>query len=198
MIIDENLLLQYGADYENYCSNEIIFHEGEQPRFYYQIIKGIIELGSYHDNGKEYLQNILMDGQCFGESLLFSDKNYQMNATAKTACTILKLSKIRFLELLAHHPNVTADMFKCLSDRLYYKNMMLFNMASPDPYIKIKTVMEYYKNNNLKKLPYSYQVPFTRRQLGNLIGLCTETVIRTIKKMERKQILKIENGKVYY
>lgn len=39
MIIDENLLLKYGADYEYYNSNDIIFKEGDQPKFYYQIVK---------------------------------------------------------------------------------------------------------------------------------------------------------------
>lgn len=55
MIIDENLLLKYGADYEYYDSKDIIFHEGDQPRFYYQIVKGTVELGSYHVGGKESL-----------------------------------------------------------------------------------------------------------------------------------------------
>lgn len=198
MIIDENLLLKYGADYEYYDSKDIIFHEGDQPRFYYQIVKGTIELGSYHVGGKESLQNILTDGQCFGEPLLFINKPYPFNATTSSECTVLKLPKTNFLLLLANHPEATEYILKCLSDKMYYQNMILFNMASTDPCIKIKSVMEYYKNYNLKKLPYSYKVPFTRKQLGNLIGLCTETVIRNVKKMERKKILKIENGKIYY
>lgn len=197
MIINENLLLKYGADYKYYNSGDIIFHTGSQPKFYYQIIKGTIEIGSYHEGGKESLQNILTEGQCFGESLLFIDKEYPMNATAKENCTILQLPKIKFFELLAHHPEIAMNLFKCLADRLYYKHIMLFNISSPDPSFKLKTVMDYYKVYNSNKTPFSYKVPLTRKQLANLTGLCTETVIRTIKKMERKSLLKIENGKIY-
>ncbi|UZT99077.1 Crp/Fnr family transcriptional regulator [Chryseobacterium fluminis] len=198
MIIDENLLLQYGANYEKYNCNDLIFHEGDQPRFYYQIVKGTIEVSNYHDGGRECLYNIMTDGQCIGESLLFIDRPYQSNAIAKSKITLLKLAKTQFLELLANHPDATARMFKCLAEGIYFNHMMVFNMTSPDPCFKIKTVMEYYKNCNLKKSPYSYQIPFTRKQIANLIGLCTETVIRNVKKMERKQIIKIENGKIYY
>lgn len=144
-------------------------------------------MGSYHVGGKESLHDILSDGQCFGESLLFLGKSYQFNASTKSQCSVLKLCKRSFILLLAEHPDVTENMFKCLSEKIYYKNMMLFSMASPDPCFKIKSIMDYYKNYNLKKLPYSFQVPFTRKQLASLIGLCTETVIRNIKKMEGKK-----------
>ncbi|WP_370899668.1 Crp/Fnr family transcriptional regulator [Chryseobacterium gossypii] len=198
MIIDENLLLEYGAKYENYKADEIIFRAGSLPKFYFQIVKGTVELSNYHEDGKEFTQNILMDGQCFGESLLFNDKAYPMNAVAKNECTILKLTKAEFYSLLSQNPETTFNMFRCLADRLYYKYIMLFNISSPDPSFKIKTIMDYYKDYNSDKSPYSYQVPLTRKQIANLTGLRIETVIRTVKKMEKEDILKIENGKIYY
>lgn len=77
------------------------------------------------------------------------------------------------------------NLFRCLADRLYYKQIILFNISSADPSFKIETVMDYYKDYNSNQSPYPYMVPFSRRQLTSLTGLCIETVIRTVKKMEK-------------
>lgn len=197
MIISEDLLLAYGAFYETYEVNETIFYEGNMPKFYFQIASGIVELNNYHENGKEFTQNILRNGQSFGESFLFDDKLYPTNATAKTACKILKLPKGDFINLLKHHPEVSSKMFQCLADILYNKYIMLFNISSSDPIFKIKTVMDCLKGNS-DDHKYSYEIPLTRQQLANLTGLRVETVIRTIKKMHNSNLVKIENRKIYY
>ncbi|ALR29415.1 hypothetical protein ATE47_02190 [Chryseobacterium sp. IHB B 17019] len=49
MIIDENLLLQYGATYESHKKGEFLFFEGQFPYFYFQIVYGTVELKSVRD-----------------------------------------------------------------------------------------------------------------------------------------------------
>ncbi|MBV8327747.1 Crp/Fnr family transcriptional regulator [Chryseobacterium sp.] len=197
MIISEDLLLAYGANYETFNTHDTIFLEGNLPKYYFQITHGIVELNNYHEDGKEFIQNILSDGQSFGESFLFDDKAYPTNATAKTPCTIIKLAKSDFFNLLNQNSEVSSRMFKCLADRLYYKYVMLFNVSSPDPMLKIKTVMDCLKGND-DNSKYSFQVPLTRQQLANLTGLRVETVIRTIKKMHNSNLLKLEKRKIFY
>jgi CRP-like cAMP-binding protein len=198
MIISEDQLLAYGADYEDYDIGQNIFREGGLPKFYFQIVNGIVELNNYHEDGKEFTQNILSAGQSFGESLLFNERAYPMSAVAKTKCKILKLSKVDFFNLLTQNQEISLNMFRCLADRLYYKYIMLFNISATDPLFKIKTIMDYLKGDKSDNGSYSFQVPLTRKQIANLTGLRVETVIRTVKKMENEKTLKIEHGKIYY
>ncbi|WP_330745902.1 Crp/Fnr family transcriptional regulator [Chryseobacterium sp. CP-77] len=198
MIINENLLIGHGAQYVEYEINQTIFEEGSTPKFYYQIVEGIVELNNYQEEGKEFTHNILSSGQCFGESLLFNEKPYPMAAVAQTPCKILRLSKSIFLNLLQQNTEASLNMFKCLADRLYYKCIMLFNISSHNPSQQLKTLMDYYHDYNFSDAHKSNKIPLTRRQLANLTGLRVETVIRTVKKMEKDHILKIENGKIYY
>lgn len=71
-------------------------------------------------------------------------------------------------------------------------------MCSQSPAVKLKILMDYLKSSNRVKEPFSYQIPFTRQQMANLTGLCVETTIRTLKVMEKKNILKIRNRKILY
>ncbi|ASK32372.1 Crp/Fnr family transcriptional regulator [Chryseobacterium sp. T16E-39] len=198
MIISEDLLVAHGAVYKNFQPGELIFEEGNVPKYYFQIVAGMVELFNYHQNGKEFTQNILNDGQSIGESLLFAERPYPMSAMSKTDCKILCLCKSDFDNLLSQNVHVMQNLLHCLSERLYYKYLMLFNLSGIEPSVKIKTVLDYIKDYNLRNVSDSFQVPFTRQQIANLTGLAVETVIRTIKKMETEQILKIERGKILY
>ncbi|MGI9580339.1 Crp/Fnr family transcriptional regulator [Chryseobacterium sp. RRHN12] len=198
MIIDEDLLLENGAVYEDYPAKENIYEMGSTPHYYFQIVTGTVELNNYHEDGKEFTLNIISEGQSFGESLLFGDKNYPMNAIARTDCRILKLPKSSFLNMLSENIELVFTMFRYLSDRLFYKYVMLFSNSAIDPVLKIKSLLDYYKENSSSQTPYSYKVPFTRHQIANLTGLRVETVIRTIKKMAEDSILKLDGRQILY
>lgn len=196
MIISEDLLVAHGAVYEHFTANDIVFHEGAIPKYYFQIIKGTVELKNYSTDGKEFIHNIIAEGQCFGESLLFTDKEYPMTAVTKTECTIIKLSKAHFLKLICQNSDIALKMFDCLSELLYFKYLMSYNVASGNPLFKIKALLDYMRGHSKRK--YGFEVPLTRQQLANFTGLRVETVIRAVKKMEKQNMLKIENAKIYY
>lgn len=197
-MINEDLLLFYGAEIKNYKSNEIIFREGELSVYYYQICKGKIKLNNYTEDGKEFIQNIFSDGHSFGESILFVDKPYPMNAETLNSSSIFKLPKSDFLLLMKENPDISNNIYQCLAERMYYKYIMLYNLSFQNPTSKLKLLMDYLKSYDENKTPYSFQIPLTRQQLASLTGLCVETVIRVIKNMEKENDLKIVNRKIFY
>ncbi len=198
MTINKDLLVSYGATYEDYQINKTVFYEGTMAKFYFQIVNGTVSLNNYHEDGKEFTQNIISDGQSFGESLLFNDLPYPMSAIVITNCTVIKLPKKKLFDLLSHNFEANFNMLKCLSDRLYYKYKMQLGISFGNPLFKLQTLLNYFKNFSANTAPSSYLVPHTRQQLANLTGMRVETVIRTVKKMEKEGLLKLVNGKIYY
>ncbi|ASW73615.1 cyclic nucleotide-binding protein [Chryseobacterium piperi] len=197
-MITEDLLLSYGAEIKNYKANEIIFREGEFSLYYFQILKGKIKLNNYTEDGKEFIQNIFSDGHSFGESILFVDKPYPMNAIALNPSSVLRLPKPDFLNLLKENPDISLSIYHCLADRMYHKYIMFYNLSFQNPTSKLRLLMDYLKSYHEDKIPYSFQIPLTRQQLASLTGLRVETVIRVIKNMEKENVLKIVNRKIFY
>lgn len=197
MLIEEEILRSYGAAVEELSTLEIIFNEGDTPRLFYQIRKGRIKLNHYNEDGKELILAVLHDGFSVCELLLFIDKKYPVNAIAIEPTSILTLPKEKFMKLLDENPSISRDVNNFLSQRLYYKYIMLQNNTSLHPEIRIKGALEYHKSfsNDLSK--FSFEVPFTRRELAAITGLRTETVVRSIKKLEEENYLKIIERKVY-
>ncbi|ROH99763.1 Crp/Fnr family transcriptional regulator [Chryseobacterium daecheongense] len=197
-MITEDLLFSLGGEIRRYEANETIFREGEFPLYYFQIMQGKVKLNNYNEDGKEFIQNLFSDGQSFGESLLFIDRPYPMNAVAIEDSSIIKLPKSHFLKLIQENPEVCSNIYQCLAERMYYKYIMLYNLSFQNPEAKLKLFMDYLKSYHEDKSPYSFQVPLTRQQMASLTGLRVETVIRVIKNMEKNKALKIQNRKIYY
>lgn len=197
-MILENLLISFGAEMKHYKTGEIIFREEEIPMHYYQIRKGKIKLNNYTEEGKEFIQNIFSNGHSFGESLLFVEHPYPMNAVAIEDSSVFRMPKSSFLNLIQTNPEISLSIYQCLAERMYHKYIMFYNLSFQNPGSKLKLLLDYLKSYHEDKTPYSFQVPLTRQQLASLTGLCVETVIRTVKQMEKDQIVKIEKRKIYY
>lgn len=198
MLINEELLYLYGAVAQSFQKQEFIFLEGDLPKNYYQILEGRVKLFHNNEDGKEFIQSILTEGQSVCELLLFIDYNYPVSAVALKNSTVLKLSKINFNKLLDEHPVISGDINVFFAGRLYQNIIMLQNNASLNPETRLKGIIGYYKSFSQNTTKFSFEVPFTRQELASFTGLRVETVIRAFKKMEINQIIKIENRKIYY
>ncbi|SIS73282.1 cAMP-binding domain of CRP or a regulatory subunit of cAMP-dependent protein kinases [Chryseobacterium piscicola] len=198
MKLDEKLLISFGAEIIRYAAGDFIFEEEASPSYYYQILKGSIKENNYNELGNEFIQNILGDSQSFGDSFLFLNKKYNINAVALSNCEILRLKKDDFFNLIDQHPKISVDTNKCLSQRLYFKTAMIQNLASSIPEKRILGLLDYLKSFHKDDEKFSFQVKLTRQQIADLIGLRVETVIRTAKKLEKVNLLKIEERKIFY
>ncbi|MDQ1095275.1 MULTISPECIES: Crp/Fnr family transcriptional regulator [Chryseobacterium] len=198
MVICENLLFSHGAKIQNYKSGEFIFHEGSSTKFYFQIKTGTVKLTNFHEDGKEFIHGLPFEGHCFGETYLFTDKEYAVNAIAVTECDIIKVEKSRFHDLISQKPGLMLSIYRYTADRMHYKYVMSAPLSMMNPFTRLKKFFDHIKVYFGYKEPYSFFIPYTRQQLAAITGLRTETVIRTIKKMEREKLVRLDNSKIYY
>ncbi|WP_080779942.1 Crp/Fnr family transcriptional regulator [Chryseobacterium phocaeense] len=199
MLFKEELLRSIGAVEQHYNPGDYIFHEGANPKFYFQLVNGDVKLNNYNSSGKEFIQSILTSKDPVGEYMLYTENMYPMNAVAITNCTIIKLCSNKLLHYLDQNPNLYVDLCKSLSKHLYRKFVLMQKISCHSAVERLKEVLELMKQEHGNTAtPFTFEVPMTRQQLGSLTGLCVETTIRVIKKMEREKIVRIVNRKILY
>jgi len=198
MSIRPELLHSAGASEEHYIAGNYIFREDSAPQFYYQIITGNVKLNNYSSDGKEVIQNILSDGACFGEAMVFLDKKYPINAIALTECYIIRLSREKFIDLLHSNPETALQICNTLSEKTYRKLVLMRKISSKSAVERLTELFDIMKESQENKNKFSFEIPHTRQQLASLTGLCVETAIRAIKRMEANNKLQIRNRKIYY
>lgn len=197
-MITSDLLEKYGAVKKYFPKNEVIFEEGNLPTHYYQIISGEVKMNNYNDDGREFIQGIFYKDQSFGEPPLFLNQKYPASAVSVEDTQILYLTKVNFMKLLEENPSVSIKIIENLAQRLYYKSVMAAEMSTQEPEHRVLKLIDHGIDYfNFTKDENGYLINFTRQQIGDLTGLRVETVIRTIKALEKKGFLKIINRKVY-
>ncbi|MDF2449057.1 MAG: fixK [Bacteroidota bacterium] len=197
MEIDRELLLSWGAVIKKFMKNEIIFHEGDYPRFYYQILDGTVKMYNTNVDGKEFTQSEFKAGRSFGEPPLFIEEAYPSTAVACQDTVIIKLQKEKFLELLDKNPALLKKMLSLFAKRIYSKSKTAREIINNTPEIRIMGFLNDYKKKNNRENE-KIEIPYTRQEIANYIGLRVETVIRTLSKMKSKKLVQIIERKLIY
>jgi CRP/FNR family cyclic AMP-dependent transcriptional regulator len=197
-MIDIDKLISLGAGYKNIAANEMIFEEGTECHYYYQLVSGSVRWVQIGDDGKEFVHDMIEPGECFGEFPLFDNKSYAASAIANSGSVVLRLPKEVFQQLLQEEPVLYSDFSKLLVERLRFRFLLSKDLAGNKPSDKICSLLNYFKTHKKYFCNKCNLVQLTRQQIADMTGLRVETVIRSIRQLEVVGRLQIQKGKVYY
>ncbi|MEO6884512.1 MAG: Crp/Fnr family transcriptional regulator [Bacteroidia bacterium] len=196
-MIPEKILIEFGAQEKKFSKGKFIFSEESEVLFFYQIKTGIVKMSNFSEDGKEFVQGVFKDGESFGEPPLFDEFPYPANAISEAETILFRLPKDFFFELLKNNFDIHLKFTKTLASRISYKAMQMKEFANFKPEHHILTLIDYFKKKNNFSGDGKYQLTLTRQEIAYLTGLRVETVIRTIKHLERIGELEIRKGKVF-
>lgn len=194
-MIDPSLLRQYGAVEIHLPKAVLLFSEGDDAQFYYQIIMGQVKMVNF-GNGKEFVQGIFRDGQSFGEPPFLVHKPYPVSALTTQPTTLWRCNRQQFEQLLRDHFAVHWAVTQTLSERLLNKALVLEQVAIEEAEERLLHYIDHLKPHN-PLLVINYEVPYSRQQLADMLGLRVETVIRAVKRLEQRGKLAIRAGKIW-
>ena len=196
-MIDENILQHYGAVEVSLEKGAFLFHEKEKANNYFQVKCGKIKMFNLNSEGKLFTQGTFETGESFGEPPLFDDSTYPACTVAEENTCLFKLAKPKFFKLLKENPEIHLQITRMLATRLLYKSMLLKEISSFKPEHRILSLIDYLKKENGIQPDQKYEVSLTRQEIADLTGLRVETVIRTVKTLEKEGTLKLIGHKIY-
>lgn len=196
-MIPVDLLLAKGAAYRNTEPGEVIFNEGAIATYYYQLVQGQVRCCNITDDGREVLHKLVEPGDIFGELPFFDDGLHASSAISDDACTLLRLRADRFKEILHEYPDLNFAFTRSMASDLRFKFMLTDFIGRSCPEERLTILIQYLNQEKKFICQECNRLMLTRQQLANMVGLRVETIIRTIKNMERNDRLSIVRGKVY-
>jgi len=196
-LIPIQLFQQYKARLVNLKKGQVLVEEGDVARDFLQVEVGQIKMYVINPDGQEFTQGIFNAGESFGEPPLLGGFNYPTSAMATMPSKVWRLPRPEFLQLLKENFEIHLKLDQVLCKRLQYKSMILTEVSSYDPEHRLNTLLKYFRSRlSTKQSGESMIIPFTRQQLADMTGLRVETVIRTVKKMEKDGKLTLEGRKI--
>ena len=151
------------------------------------------------NDGQEFIQGIFAAGESFGEPALIGNFPYPGTVMAIEKSKVWKLPGDYFFQMLKENFELHVKMDQVLCNRLRYKSMVLSEISSYEPEHRIIALLKYFKSKSTGPgQTGKIVIPYTRQQLADMSGLRVETVIRTVKKMEKDGKLHLEGHKIKY
>ncbi|MFC3563555.1 Crp/Fnr family transcriptional regulator [Pedobacter jamesrossensis] len=186
-------LLDKGYSVKEFPKDSIIYEPDMQPRFVYFIKSGEIRMVTVNDDGKEFIQGVFRTGQYFGEPALLINRPYLAYTFANKNSELILVKKTDFFDLLKGDPEFSMDLIKVLSKRLFYKSMMLEELANEKAEHRLETIINFLFTD----ISSGESLKVTRQELADMTGLRVETVIRGVKLLEDKNLIILKRGKIY-
>jgi len=190
--MDIKFLIEKGFKVVLYKKGEIIYEPDTPPKAVYFIKSGKVKMVTVNQDGNEFIQGIFKSPEYFGEPALLLNKPYLAYTVALQDSEIIVVDKNNFLNFLELDTAFSMRLILNLSNRLFYKSMMLEELANEHAEHRVKTMLNYL----LKDLSPGEELKVTRQQMADMTGLRVETVIRIIKHPDLQKGFKLVRGKI--
>lgn len=175
---------------------DIIYRQGDFGSYAYKIKKGKVKTYQINPDGKEFIHDILKDGDFLGEKAIIQDTDRTEFAQALEETQLLLIPRQDFQDLIFQNREVSGQFIKMLSKNLIDKESDLVEMAydtvrkrTADSLMKLYNT---YKNEG-KKVEFDV----TRADLASMVGTATESVIRILSEFKKDGYIKIEGSTIH-
>lgn len=172
---------------EHLCAGKILFMEGDAAKSLFEIVEGSLRLYRILGDGRRVITGFLHAGDILGISF---NSHYIYTAEAITPVTIRRLSKKAFEAELADSADIRPLVFQQMSDEMVQAQdqMVLLSTKNAEERLctfLLKELQRALKNGGVQPI---VQLPMTRLDIADYLGLTIETVSRTVTKLCSKGV----------
>jgi CRP-like cAMP-binding protein/CheY-like chemotaxis protein len=177
---------------KTYKKRDLIFEEGDVPRYLYFVKKGQVKIFKTNDIGKEFIINIRTEGDFVGYTSLIKDKAYHFSAAALEPVEISLVPKDDFLALLHANRDVSSRLIKMLADNVSEKEVQLLSLAYNSVRKRVGEAILLLHDRYVKEGKNDIQI--LREDLAHIVGTAKESVIRMLTEFKEDGFIEITDG----
>lgn len=174
-----------------YKKGETVFQEGELADSVWVLRQGRIQILKYISNGRPFAIESLGAGELFGTlcRLGGNGRCYPCTAVAAESCRAFQILDRAFLDYYLKNPSVMRGVCALCSQRLKdVQNLRCIGQESVSfrlaaTLLRLSTV-------------HGLTLPFTKREISELVGATLETTFRELKVLEKQGFVSSARGKI--
>jgi CRP/FNR family transcriptional regulator len=183
IVVKSNAVIQKG---------EYIYRQGDEFKSIVAIKSGTAKLVANDAQGNVHILNVLLPGELTGFDGLYQNK-YNCSAIALERMSYCELPADQFETLCIKIPAIARELFKHSSESLHESQSQLVASKGSAEEKMAKFLMSL--SDRLKKRGFSsmeFNIPLTRQEMGEHLGLSLETVSRTLHQFQIDELIKVQ------
>jgi len=183
---------------KNYQANQHIITLGENTRDVFFIISGTVRITTFTSSGKEVSFRDMQAGQMFGELSAIDGQKRSTNVVALTDSVVASVHADIFFNLLSDYPQVNKFVLRQLTGliRKLGDRIVEFSALSVKSRIHAE-LLRLARNNKLNDNTAEIIPAPTHQDIANRISTHREAVSREVSELNKKGIIKRNEGKLY-
>ncbi len=178
---------------KSFNKGETIYQKGQHTEYLTYLKKGIVKYYQQYQDNKSSIITISIPHDTFALMTIFhpeSKTQYSMAALEDSVVCYIPLSVIR--ELILSNGNFSLDLIQKINQSSQQIINHFLTLNSKNLRGRVAYFLLYLTNHIYHK--DIYELPVSRKEIAELIGMTTENVIRTLSEFRKERIIKI-NGK---
>ena len=173
-----NVLKEIKYYIKTYSKGEIIAHEDDECRSLALVLFGTVEIQRLYSNGKYIVLSRLLEGDVFGEALVFSkSKTYPATVIALSECKVLFINKEDVLKICSYEEKVLENFISLLSDKVFILNSKIKSISFKSLRQK---VINYILNEIKDQKSNSIILNNTKEEIASLLGIPRPSLSREL------------------
>ncbi|MBU6340889.1 MAG: response regulator [Bacteroidetes bacterium] len=183
--------LSNNRESRHFRKKDLIFKEGETPRWLYYVESGQIKVFKTSEDGRELIVKVAKTGDFLGYLALLKNDFYPESAAALEDTNIRLIPRDDFNALLNSNRDVASSFLKMLASHVAEREQQLLDLAYNSVRRRTATALIYLHNQG------NQEISLLREDLAALAGTAKETLIRTLTDFKTEGLVEIKDGVIH-
>jgi len=161
-----------------------IFGEGEDAQFVYKVVTGSVRVCKILTDGQRHISCFHVPGDVFG---LERTETHRMGAEAIEDSQVLMFRRSHVERLIARDLNAAHQMLGIFVSKLDDAEAQMFRLGRQSALQRVAAFLVQIEGRLGRR--GSLELPMTRRDIGDYLGLSIETVSRSMSQLQRRHAI---------
>ena len=183
-----------------YKKKEIIFHQGDDSRASYIIVKGKIRVVRISPDGNETTIRVYSEHDMIGEFSALDSKPRSTMAQAVEDCILLEIEPGKFLRFIYEIPELAVSLIRLLVQKLRWTTSFAETIAQYNTPGRLLLILLHYKDILGKEIAsgkrYELNLFMNQTDLASLVGARREWINRILKDWRKRGLIAYEKGTI--
>lgn len=194
---DEKRLITDNFNIHNYKKNQIIYSEGDEPRYLWCLLKGKVKKYKNGQNDRSQILRLHRPLQYFGYRAYFGGERYVSSAAAFEQSTIGSIPLTIVEKLIRGNIELAMFFIHELSRNLGRSDTKIVNLTQKHIRGRLaEAILLLADNYGLEDDNATLKIYMSREDLANLSNMTTSNAIRTLTAFVSEKILVVDGRRI--
>ena len=174
-----------------------LYREGDDFQSVYAVRSGTLKAYKTTDDGREQVTGFYFPGEILGMDGI-SNNAHASSAKALETAAVCEIPFTSLERLSSLMPNLQRHFFQLMSREITEDQQLITLLSKNSADERVAALMLSISNRNARRKlsATQFRLPMSRVDIGNYLGLTVETVSRVFSRMQKMEVLQVDNKEI--